>query len=220
MIGLLVVGVALLSGCELVDRIIDGITGGGTPGGGTPGVSGTVVKAAISYNLEANVSERLMPTYTATTAVDTITAAFEPYYAPTYHATTNTYTATWDGQTGGEYSNTYLEVRLNTAGDTIEYFYARQTQTNVWFAWTYVDEIRGYNIPYSRTEGGSRYFVVTGTNAHVTVDRLTYKRWTPAREGYSASNPNEWSITQTDVTPSIDNIVPSISNEITIRLDY
>ena|GEM_PF-5265649 len=36
-IGLLVVGIALLSGCELLDRIIDEISGGGTPGNGTVG---------------------------------------------------------------------------------------------------------------------------------------------------------------------------------------
>lgn len=37
LMGLLVVGIALLSGCDLLDQIIDGITGGGTAGGGTTG---------------------------------------------------------------------------------------------------------------------------------------------------------------------------------------
>jgi len=37
LIGLLVVGIALLSGCEVLDQLIDTITGGGTTGSGTVG---------------------------------------------------------------------------------------------------------------------------------------------------------------------------------------
>jgi len=221
LIGLLVVGVALLSSCDVLDQIIDGITGGGSTGGGTPGggtaTPGAVVKVAISYNLEATILQRIMHDYAPAPSPETvITASFVPNSAPN-HTANNTYTISWNGQGGAEYADTYLEVRLNAAGNMIEYFHVRQTQLNVWFAWTYVDEIRGYNVPLSTSPAGadpnSRYFILKGVTAHATVDRLVYKRWPPAREGYSVDNPETWANSHND-------IISSASNTITIRLDY
>ena len=198
-IGLLVVGIALLSGCEVLDRIIGTITGGGTPGG--------VVKVAISYNLEATVSERIMPTYPVTTSQETVMAAFQPS-GGTYNATTKTFTATWDGQTGGQYSNTYLEIRLNDTEEYVEYYYARQTQSNVWFAWTYVDEIRGINVLNLNHETDNpRIYQVTGTAAHIPIELLTYKRWARESEGYDEANPIEWINSKADIIPSLNNVI-------------
>ena len=210
LIGLLVVVVALLSGCE----ILDNITGGGTtpPGGGTT----TVTSVSISYHLDATISERLMPTYPVTTSADTVVMDFFRPYGGSYNAATRTFTNNWDNQVG-DFSNTYLEVRLNAAEDAIEYFYARQ-QHGAW-GWTYFNEIRGYNIPYSHTDGGSRYFTVTGTAAHLSLDRMTYKGWPSAGEGSSASNPNKWAYLDYVVDPSIDDVIPASNNSITIRLN-
>jgi hypothetical protein len=158
-----------------------------------------------------------MPTYPVTTSADTVVMDFFRPYGGSYNAATRTFTNNWDNQVG-DFSNTYLEVRLNAAEDMIEYFYARQTQ-DVWGGWTYVNEIRGYNIPYSHTDSGSRYFAVTGTAAHLSLDRMTYKGWTPAREGFSASNPNTWAYLDYVVDPSIDDVIPASNNSITIRLN-
>jgi len=125
-----------------------------------------------------------------------------------YNAATKTFTATWDA---GDFSNTYFEVRLNATEEYIEYFYARQTQANVWGAWTYVHEIRGYNILYSHTEGTSRFFVVDGSDAHVIVDLLKYKAWSNALG--SEQSPVEWISVPAALTGSTDDII-------TIRLDY
>ncbi|MDD4904463.1 MAG: hypothetical protein PHX77_08195, partial [Candidatus Bipolaricaulis sp.] len=104
-----------------------------------------------------------------------------------YNPATKTLTASWDG---GDFSNTYFEARLSASEDTIEFFRARQTQANVWFAWTNVHEIRGYNLPYSHSDGGSRYFAQNGAQVHTTVDLLTFKTWSTSLG--SATNPTEW----------------------------
>jgi len=207
LIGLLVIGVALLSGCELLDQIFGMFTGAGTPDGGGTTSPGSVTKVAISYNLEATVSEKPMPTSPVTTSQETVIASFQPS-GGTYNATTKTFTATWDGQTGGQYSNTYLEVRLNDTEEYVEYYYARQTQSNVWFAWTYVDEIRGINVLNLNHETDNpRIYQVTGIAAHIPIDLLTYKRWARESEGYGLSNPIEWINSRADIIPSIDNII-------------
>jgi len=223
--GVLVMCVAILSGCDLLDQIIAAIPGGPVPGdGGTPPPGGgttspgTVTSVSIDYNFEVTLSERLMPTYPVTTSESTVVMEFFRPYGGTYNATTRTFTITWDDQVG-DFSNTYLEVRLNAAEDTIEYFYARQTQENVWGAWTFVNEIRGYNIPYSYADGGSRYFVVTGTDAHLSIDRMVYKGWTPAREGFTASNPNEWANLDYVVNPNVDDVIPASGNQISIQIN-
>ena len=223
LVGLLVIGVALLTGCEFIDQLVDAITGGGTPpSGGTPGTTGAVTSVSINYNFEVTMSERVMPTYPVTASQRTVVMEFFRPYGGTYDAATRTYTNTWDDQLG-DFSNTYLEVRLNAAEDTIEYFYARQTQENVWGAWTFVNEIRGYNIPYSYTDsladGGARYFALTGTDAHLSLDRMIYKGVTRESEGYSIANPNEWATLDYVVNPIVDDVIPDGTNNITIQVN-
>jgi len=204
LIGLLVVGVAMLSGCEILDNIISGITGGGTtpPGGGTTG-PGAVTSVSISYNLAATLYEQIMPTYPVTTKQSSVVMDFYRPYGGHYDADHRKFTNNWDNQLG-DFKDTDLEVRLNAAEDAIEYFYAQQTQENVW-SWTFVNEIRGYNM---------RYFILKGTNVHMNIDHLIYKGWAREDEGYySVSNPIEWVESDYD-------IIPNINNTITIRLDY
>ncbi|MCK5247537.1 hypothetical protein KAR02_11585 [Candidatus Bipolaricaulota bacterium] len=203
-IGLLVVGIALLSGCDLLDEIIDSITGG-TPGGGTT-TPGGITSVGISYHLDATISERAMPTYPVTTRAGSVVTVIEPK-AGTYNPATRIFTATWDNQVGN-YSNTYLEVRLNATEEYVEYYYMRQTQSNVWFAWTFVNEIRGYDILNLNHETDNpRIYQVQGTDAHVPIDLLTYKGWAREGEGYSASNPIEWINSHADIIPSINNVI-------------
>ena len=209
LIGLLAVCVSLISGCELLDQILDSITGGTTPGGGTGGgtsTPGAITSVSIEYTLAANISEKVMPTYPVTTAPGTITTVIEPK-AGSYNAATRTFTATWDNQVGN-YSNTYMEVRLNATEEYVEYYYVRQTQSNVWFAWTFVNEIRGYDIlNLNNASSNPRIYMVDGTDAHQPIDLLTYKGWARESEGYGPSNPIEWVNSHADIIPASGNTI-------------
>lgn len=216
LVGLLVAGVAILSGCDLLDQIIGAIPGGGTPGGGTPPPvggtpsPGTVTSVGISYHLDAMISERPMPTYTPTTSPGSIVTVIEPKTGD-YDPQSKTFRATWDNQVGN-YSNTYLEVQLNATEEYVESYYMRQTQSNVWFAWTFVNEIRGIHILNLNHETDNpRIYEVQGTDAHIPIDLLTYKGWARESEGYSDLNPIEWVNSHAD-------IIPSINNRITIEV--
>jgi len=211
LIGLLVIGVALLSGCDILDNIIGGITGGGTPpGGGTTG-PGPVTSVSISYNLAATISERVRnPTAPVTTKEDTIVTVIGPKTGD-YDSTHKIFKASWNDQVG-DFSNTYMEVQLNATEEYVESYYVRQTQSNVWFAWTFVNEIRGIHILNLNHETDNpRIYEVQGTDAHVPIDLLTYKGWARESEGYSASNPIEW-------VNSYADIIPDINNKITISV--
>ena len=98
-IGLLIVGIALLSGCELLDQIIDAIDGGGTPGGGiTYGEpsGGEIIKVHVLFGFEATISEQLSPDAPITTYEGRITASVQPDTG-TYNKATKTFTAdSWD----------------------------------------------------------------------------------------------------------------------------
>jgi len=196
---MIVVAVAMLSGCDLLDQLIGAITGGGGPGG-----AGSVVSGRMTFHLAATVSQdpRYGSAYPGIVGTDFRSSD------GSYDPVTRTFTATWDG---GDFSNTYFEVRLNDTEEYIEYFYARQTQSNIWGAWTYMHEIRGYNILYSYAEGNSRYFIVDGSDAHVIVDLLVYKAWSTSLG--SAQNPTDWVSSPGALTGETGDII-------TIRLDY
>lgn len=195
-VGLLVVAVALLSGCDLIDNLIASITGGGT------GSAGAVVSGHMEVHLAATMSE---PGGTSRAGV--VGTTFQSGTG-NYNAATRTFAATWNG---GDFSNTYFEARLNSTEEYIEYFYARQTQSGIWGAWTYMHEIRGHNVLYSYTDGNSRYFIVDGSDAHVIVDLLKYKAWSTSVG--SESDPVEWIVTPSALTGDSGDII-------TIRLDY
>jgi len=172
----LVVGLGTLTGCDLIDQIMDLISGG-SGGGGT----GTVVSGQMEFHLAATIQNE-----DGTSDQGVVGTTFWSG-AGSYDPSTKTFTATWDG---GDFSNTYFEARLNSTEEYIESFYARQTQANVWFAWTQVYEIRGANVLYSHTENGSRYFVVDGSDAHVIIDLLDYKTWSTQVGG--PTDPVHW----------------------------
>jgi hypothetical protein len=195
-VGLCVVGVALLAGCDWLDQIIGSITGGGS------GSGGIVVSGRMEFHLAATISDQDGSSYSG--IVGTVFYSSGGAYDPV----TRTFTATWDG---GDFSNTYFEARLNATEEYIEYFYARQTRSGVYGAWTYVHEIRGYNILYSYTDGNSRYFIVDGSDAHVIVDQLTYKAW--SQQLGSAQNPVEWVSSPGALTGDTADII-------SIRLDF
>jgi predicted small secreted protein len=199
-VGIVLVVAAALAGCDLIDGIIDSITGGGS-GGGSVGF-GAVVSGRLEFHLAAYITED-----TGMSTPGTVGTTFFSS-GGSYNATTKTFTATWDG---GDFSNTYFEARLNYTEEYIEYFYARQTQSGVWGAWTYVHEIRGYNVLYSHTDGTSRYFVVDGSDAHVIVDVFVYKAWSTSLG--SAQSPVEWVSVSGALTGATDDII-------SIRLDY
>jgi len=124
-----------------------------------------------------------------------------------YDPVTKTFKATWNG---GDFSNTYFEAKLNYTEEYIESFYAKQTRSGLWGAWTYVHEIRGNNILYSYTDGNSRYFIVDGSDAHVIISEISYKAWSTSLG--SAQNPVEW-------VSSPGALTGDTSDIITIRLD-
>jgi len=216
LIGLLVVGVALLSSCDLLDQIMNGITGGGTTDGGTTG-SNTMASGSMNYGLRATVSLRgnlANPVRTVDRTVGPV-LTFTWFENIDYDSVNKKFTATWNG---GDLSDTYFEAQLNAAEDAIEYFYVRQTREN-YYTWTYVNEIRGYNLPLdpSLTVGSSRTFSVEGSNAHAIVDLLTHREWSLS-DG-SASDPAAW--VSVDLQASSANALIGVSTDfIWITLDY
>ncbi|MBE0635327.1 hypothetical protein IH601_04975 [Candidatus Bipolaricaulota bacterium] len=206
LIGLLVVGMALLCGCDLLDQIIDSITGGTTPGGGTT-TPGAITSVSIGYSLDATISERIMPAYPVATSPGSVVAATGPKTG-SYNAATKTFTATWDNAVGN-FSNTYMEVTLNATEEYVESFYMRQTQSNVWFAWTFMNEIRGMHVldRYGSATDNPRTYEVDGVQVQDIVELLTYKGWARESEGYSAANPIEWINSKADIIPRLSNVI-------------
>ena len=117
LIALLMVGVALFGGCELLDQIIAEIPGSDTSGG-------DVIEISITYWLMASISQQLASGGPISTYVGGIGAGFQPD-GGSYSEISKTFTASWDG---GDYSDTYMEVRLNNSGDAVTFFWVRQTE--------------------------------------------------------------------------------------------
>jgi hypothetical protein len=203
--GLLVVGLALSSGCELLDEIIGPIPGSGTPGGDVIGVS-------ITYWLMATISEQLASDGPITTYVGPIAAGFQPD-GGTYNKAGKTFTSSWDG---GDYSDTYMEVRLSTSEDAVDFFWVRQAEER-WSPegpWRYVDEFRGYNFLHSywSADRTVRTYEVVGMAYNgATYDLLTYEKW----DNYDdfPSRRHEW-------VNSYFDIIPDPDTRITIRVTY
>jgi len=204
LVGLLMLGVAMLSGCELWEQIVDAITGITDPGGGGTTVPGGITSVAITYHLDVTMSEKVMPTYPVTTGPGTIVTVVAPK-SGTYYPETKTFKATWNNQVGN-YSNTYLEIQLNDTEEYVESYILRQTQSNVWGAWTFVNEISGIHILNLNHETDNpRIYEVQGTDAHIPISHLVYKAWARESEGYNINNPIEWVNSQADIIPSNDN---------------
>jgi len=201
LIGLLVVGVALLSGCAAFQQLIDQITGGGTGGGTTS--PGAIVSGRMKFSLAATVWRD--DGYTGKhTYAGNVAATFWSG-AGYYSEDSRKFTAyCWDG---GDFWNTYFDATLSADGKTITSFSARQTQANVWGGYTYYHRILGVNVPFSHIDGVSRYYRIEGTAvraAHLTD--LEFTMW--------AYDPLEW--IEGGATAATGNV----DDYIEIRLDY
>ena len=201
LIGLVVVGIALLSGCAVIDHVLDLISGG-------VGSSNPVypISGRMSFNLDATVwrddGYTGVHTYEGSVGTTFWSGAGVP------GGCFNAYM--WDG---GDFSNTMFYTCLSQDEKTIVSFVATQTQANVWGFYTYMYSIEGVNIPFSHIEGNSRFYVAEGTSVRALVTAVEFKMWTPGAGG-SASDPQEW------ITGGPAALTGSADDVISIRLDY
>lgn len=205
-IGLLLAGVALLSGCSILDMIFAGMTDDGkTTAAGAP------VSGRMEFNLAATVWER--NEYTGTSPYSGRVGTTFRSGAGVYNRDGRCFNAyIWDG---GDFSNTAFMACLSEDEKTVQQFVASQTQANVWGGYTYVHFIRGVNVPFSHIEGNSRYYRVEGATARTVVTELEFKMWVPGTEtGGSYENPLEWT------TGGPAALTGRADDCIEIRLDY
>jgi len=201
LIGLLVVVVALLSGCEILDNII----GGGTTSAAYP------ISGRMKINLAATVWRD--DGYTgAHTYAGSVAATFWSG-AGNYKDDNNNFAAyTWDG---GDFSNTWFSVTLSADEKTIILFSAMQTQANIWGGYTKMHSISGNgNLPFARVEGNSRYYRIDGKDARTLVTELMFSMWAPGSKRGTASQPLEW------ITGGPAALTRGTGDYIEIRLDY
>lgn len=201
LIGLLVVSVALLSGCE----ILDAITGGGTISAAYP------ISGRMKMNLAATVWRD--DGYTgAHTYAGTVATTFWSG-AGVYDEDSRLFNAyIWDG---GDFDLTAFMAWFSKDEKTIKDFVGNQTQANAWGGYTYYHFIRGVNVPFSHIDGNSRYYRLEGTAARALVTELGFKRWVPgADNGASEADPLEW------ITEGPAALTGGAGDYIEIRLDY
>ena len=209
MIALLVVGVALLSGCGLLDQIINGISGGGASGGSiSPGYP---ISGRMEFNLAATVWRDDGYTGLQSYAGNVGTIFWSG--AGVYDEDSRLFNAyIWDG---GDFSLTAFMASFSEDEKTITTFVGNQTQANIWGGYTCMDFIRGVNVPFDRIEGNSRYYRIEGAAARALVTELEFKMWVPGAEhGASYSDPLEW------ITGGPAALTGDAGDYIEIRLDY
>ncbi|MCD6494549.1 hypothetical protein J7K60_00695 [Candidatus Bipolaricaulota bacterium] len=199
LLGLLVVGVAMLSGCELLNQFTAIFTGGWTP------APGAVVSGRMKINLAATVWRD--NGYTgAQTYAGSVAATFWSG-AGTYSENSRLFIAySWNG---GDFSETQFTATLSEDGKTITSFDARQTQANAFLGHTYMHVIVGANVPYSHIEGNSRYYRIDGKAARALVTAVQYEAWVP-----SSMAPGDW------ITGGPAALTGDAGDYIEIRLDY
>jgi len=204
LIGLLVVGVAMLSGCALLDQILGGSTGGGTPGGGTT-TSAYPVSGRMKINLAATVwtdngytGAHTYAGSVATTFLSGIGSYSE--YARLFQSY---------GWNVGDFSDTGFSATLSADEKTITFFSASQTQANAFLGYTYQHVIVGNNVPFSHIDGKSRYYRIHGTDARALVTQVEYTAWVP---GSTAKG--DW------ITGGPAALTGGSGDYIEIRLDY
>jgi len=201
LIGLLIV-VALLSGCA----ILDNITGGGTISAAYP------ISGRMKINLAATVWRD--DGYTGVQSRAGSVAATFWSGAGNYKDDNNNFAAyTWDG---GDFSNTWFSVTLSADEKTIILFSAMQTQANIWGGYTKMHSISGNgNFPFARVEGNSRYYRIDGKDARALVTELGFKMWVPGTDnGASEADPLEW------ITGGPAALTGDAGDYIEIRLEY
>jgi hypothetical protein len=198
--------VALLSGCAVLEQIIEGITGGGEST-----LPGDPISGRLEFSLAATVREHNPYTGTSTYAgrVGTTFWSGAGVYDPD-GGCFNAYI--WEG---GDFSNTVFMACLSEDEKVVALFVASQTQANVWGAYTYLHFIQGADVPFSHIAGHSRYYRVAGAAARALVTDLEFKMWVPGTEtGGSYENPLEW------ISGGPAALTGSDEDYIEIRLDY
>ncbi|MCK5246408.1 hypothetical protein KAR02_05890, partial [Candidatus Bipolaricaulota bacterium] len=201
LIGLVVVGIALLSGCAVIDHILGLISGGvGTTSSVYP------ISGRMGFTLAATVWQNNGYTPISSSAGEVATTFWSGVGKP--GGCFNAYS--WDGE---DFSNTMFYTCLSQDEKTIVSFVATQTQANVWFGYTYVHVIEGGNVPFSHVDGNSRFYVASGTSVRTLVTAVEFKMWAPGAGG-SASNPQEW------IAGGPAALTGGADDAISIRLDY
>ena len=196
------VGVALLSGCALLDQIFGGITGGGS-GGGTAS-SAYPISGRMKFSLAATVWRDDGYTGKHTYAGNVATTFWSG--AGEYHEDSRKFTAyNWDD--GEDFWNTYFNATLSADGKTITSFSAYQTQANVWGGYMYTHGIDGVNVPFSHVDGNSRYYRIDGIAVRALVTKLEFGMSAPP-------DTSEW----TEGGPAA--LTGDAGDYIEIRLDY
>jgi len=205
LIGLLVVGVALLSGCAVLDYIIDAFGRGGMTSSVYP------ISGRMGFNLAATVwrDDGYTGPSSSTGKVGTTFWSGAGEYDEDQRCF-NAYI--WDG---GDFNLTAFIVYLSEDEKTITHFVGNQTQANVWGGYTYYHYIRGVNVPFSHVDGNSRFYVAEGTAVRAFVTELEFKMWVPGTERRgSYETPLEW------ITGGPAALTGSADDVISIRLDY
>ena len=203
-VGLLVVGVAMLSGCDLLDLILDRIGGPGGPGGGTT-TSAFPVSGRIKINLAATVWRD--DGYTgAHTYAGSVAATFWSGVG-SYSENAQLFQAY--GWNGGDFSDTGFSADLSADEKTITFFSASQTQANAFLGHTYQHVIVGANLLYSHIDGNSRYYRIDGTAARALVTQVEYVAFVPG-----SAAPGDW------ITGGPATLTGGAGDYIEIRLDY
>jgi len=203
-IGLVVVGIALLSGCAVIDHVLDLISGG-------VGSSNPVypISGRMSFNLDATVwrDDGYTGAHTYEGSVGTTFWSGAGVPGGCFNA------YMWDG---GDFSNTMFYTCLSQDEKTIMSFVASQTQANILGGYTKMHSISGGgNVPFARVDGNSRYYRIEGTAARALITELGFKMWVPgADNGASEADPLEW------ITGGPTALTGDAGDYIEIRLDY
>ena len=206
-VGLLVVGVALLSGCALLDQIIGGIPGGGS-GGGTAS-SAYPISGRMKFSLAATVWRDDGYTGKHTYAGNVATTFWSG--AGTYHEEDQLFAA--DSWNGGDFSATSFMCIFSENERTLTSAVAAQEQANVWGGYTYFHRCHAMNVPFSHIDGNSRYYRIEGTGVRALVTTVTFVMWVPGAGG-SFAKPLEW------IEGGTAALTGDAGDYIEIRLDY
>ena len=206
LIGLLVVGVALLSGCDILDNIIGGITGGGTtpPGGGTT-TSAYPISGRMKINLAATVWTD--NGYTGKHTYDGVVATTFWSGAGEYDQGARLFTANNWGY--GDFSTTWFRATLSGNGKVITSFTANQNQDRAFMGYSYWHSIDGINVPFSHIDGNSRYYRIEGKDTRTHVTKLEFSAAVPL-----SSAPGDW------IEGGPAALTGGSGDYIEIRLDY
>ena len=171
LVALVLVSAVLLSGCSLLDKILDlwNDPGGG---GGIGGV--TFVEMIVNYGFTADVEQ-----FNHTTASQPIVASIPSMSPLVFNSSTTTYTATTalDAE-----PYVQITITLDSSGSMITYLHAfiRQTYGSNPER-TRIDQIYAHDIPYDRVEGLTTFYRIDdGDSGWSGLDLVEYKDWITA----------------------------------------